>query len=128
MPIVVGVVEARADERHERIREEHLLREPDGDAGRCPRATLSPLDALVRRRRELRHHLAVMDDRPGQQVREERHEQRVVVEARLGRLVAADVDQKRDLREREEADAERQREPELDERVHQSRLRQRRAG
>ena len=77
---------------------------------KSPAARLSHCGRLFVASRELRHHLAVVQDRAREQVREEGHEQRVVDEHRLLRLAAMDVDQVRDLREREEADAERQRE------------------
>ena len=66
----------------------------------------------------------MVNDRARDQVWKESHEECVVVEARLARLVAPHVDEERDLREREEADAERQRKTEL-QRRNPSGLRQR---
>ena len=58
--------------------------------------------------RELRHHLRVMQHRPGDQVRKVGHEQRIVHETWFACLVLIDVDEIGDLREREERNAERQ--------------------
>ncbi len=57
---------------------------------------------------ELRHHLPVVDDRPGDQLREEGHEQAVVQEPVFRRFALGGIDQIGDLLEGEERDAERQ--------------------
>src|SRR4030095_4205327 len=71
-----------------------------------------PLRPLVRLVRELWHHLAVMQDRAREEVRGKRDKKRGIGEDRLLCTPPIDVDQVGDLREREKADAERQREME----------------
>ena len=63
---------------------------------------------IGRRRGELRHHFAVVQDRPGDQVREEGDEHQVVQEAAILRHALLAVDQVAELGEGEERDAERQ--------------------
>ena len=58
--------------------------------------------------RRTRHDLAIMQDRAGDQMREEGHERGVVDQATIPGGALFDVDQVADLREREERDAERQ--------------------
>ena len=101
--------EAGVGDRRERIRDKHLFHETDREQERAG-GEVGPLRTLVRRVRELRHHLAVMQDRAGEQVREERDEKRVVGKERFLRFAPIDVDQISDLSEREKADAQRQRE------------------
>ncbi|MEY9364927.1 hypothetical protein ABH994_007648 [Bradyrhizobium yuanmingense] len=68
---------------------------------------------------ELRDHVLVMEDGPRDQMREVRHEQRVMRQ-RIGRdLAAISVDQKRDLGEGVEGDADRQQDVERDIRAEQ---------
>src|SRR5262249_36779354 len=62
---------------------------------------------------ELRHHLAMVDDRAGNEMREESDEQAVGDEAALGRLALIGIHQERDLLESEEGYCERQHEPEV---------------
>ncbi len=83
------------------------MEQADDEDGQPDREILA---ARVRRRRrgELRHHLLVVIERPGEEVREEGDEDDVAQEI-IGRCVAAcHVDQERYLREREERDADRQ--------------------
>ena len=60
---------------------------------------------------ELRQHLRVVHDRARDELREEGHEQGVVKKAGLVGAAAIDVDQIRDLLQREERDRERKDEP-----------------
>ena len=57
---------------------------------------------------ELRDGLAVVDDRPGDQLREEHHEEEIVAQGERLDAAAGDVDQEGDLLEGDERDAERQ--------------------
>ena len=63
---------------------------------------------LRREASELRHDLGVMDDRPGDQLREEEDEQDEVPKAPGRRLAEVNVGQIGDLLKGEEGDAERQ--------------------
>ena len=103
----LGMIEAHRGDRRERVGDAHLLHQSDHQQEQ-PRRKMERLRSLVRWRGELRHHLAVVQDRSGQQMREKAHEQRVVEQARLFRLAATDVDEVCDLGEGEEADAQRQ--------------------
>ena len=112
------MIEPRRGDRRERVGEAHFLHQADRQQEES-RGEMERLRLLVRRGGELRHHLAVMQDRPGKQMRKEAHEQRVVEKTGLFRPAAMDVDEICNLREGEEADAERQ---------HDVRQRQRQAG
>src|SRR6267142_3595092 len=56
---------------------------------------------------ELRHHLPVMHDRTGDELREKQHEQPVVAQRERGDAPGVNVDQKRDLLKRDERDSQR---------------------
>ena len=73
-----------------------------------PTAKFSDLEPIGRPLGELRHHLRVMQHRPGDQVRKVRDEQRIRDETWLRRLALVGVDEKGDLGEGEKGDAERQ--------------------
>ena len=69
------------------------------------------VETLVRGFGELRHHFAVMQDRAGEQMGKETHEQAVVDERQFARPPAIRIDQKGDLGKREKTDAQRQDHP-----------------
>ena len=75
-------------------------READRNVVRCRSGKGSPL--------ELRHHLAEVHDRAGDELRKEQHEQRELAQRERLDPAGVDVDQERDLLERDERDAERQ--------------------
>jgi len=106
--------EARVRVGRDGIREQHFLREADREQRTAHRQVFRA-EAVAFRVGELRHHFLVMQDRPGDQVREERHEQHVAQQAALADDARAAIEQIADLREREERDAERQ-----DERIHRA--------
>jgi len=60
---------------------------------------------------ELRHHLAVVHDGSGDELRKEQHEQAVIAQAELGDAPGLDIDQEGDLLEGDERDAQRQDQP-----------------
>ena len=84
-----------------------LLGEPDREQHQPARDVL-PHRRPVRVRAPLRHDLVVPHDRPGDQLREERHEREELQQPIDVPVAPAQVDQVGDLLEREEADAERQ--------------------
>ncbi len=59
-------------------------------------------------RQELRQHLAVVNDRPGDKLRKERNEQRIVRRLVLRRQPSASIDDVGDLLEREKRDGQRE--------------------
>ena len=73
-----------------------------------PTATSSAVSPLRSQRLELRHHLLVVEDRPGDQVGEVGDEQAVIDRIVLLGLAAVSVDQEGDLGEGVERDPDRQ--------------------
>jgi len=90
-----------------RVGDDALLQHPQDEDADSRRQVLQPW-AIDARIGELRHHVAVVQDRPGDQVREEGDEQDVVQQAAVLRHILPAIDQEQDLREGEEADPERQ--------------------
>ena len=98
-------IEHRRDEFAERIGDQHFLGESEQEDGQAERDVV-PVDAVARAIRDLRPELGPAHDRAGDQVREERDEHRVLVEA-PDLAAPPDVDQERDLHERRERQRER---------------------
>ncbi len=99
--------EPRVGVRRDAIGQQHLLGQADHEQDRAHRQVLG-LEAVILRLRELRHHFLVMQDRAGDQVRKERHEQHVAQQAALFHDARLAVQQITDLCEREERNAQRQ--------------------
>ena len=103
------VRQQRVDPPAELVGDQHLLRqaEREEDESREEELGIEPVEAV-----ELRLELAVADDRPRDQVREEGDEERVAERVPLDLHVAAeDVDHVRDRLEGVEADPDRQGDP-----------------
>ena len=103
----VGGGEHRRGVDRDAVGQDHLLEQPDGEDRQADREVvqIDPIGAVLG---ELRDHLAVVNDRPGDQLRKEGHEQGVVDEALVTDLAAIGVDQIGDLLEGEERDRQRQ--------------------
>ena len=101
----IGAGEHRRRERRDAIRKNGLLGEPDEKDRETDRDVhglgLKRLAAF-----ELRHHLAVMDDRSGDELRKETDEQRVVRQAIIVSLSPGGIHQISDLLECEKGDAQ----------------------
>ena len=91
----------------QRVGQHDLLPQAGREEGQ-PHREIGMAEAHRFRLPELRHHLLVVDDRPGDELREEGHEQAVVQEPVFRRLALGGIDQIRHLLEGEERDAERQ--------------------
>src|SRR6202011_4069368 len=101
-----GIVDARHRGR-EMVGENDLLEQPD-DEDREPEHKVAWLDGERPRALDLRKDLAVVGDRPGQQLREKHHEEAIFEEVVLGDLAAGGIDEIGNLLKGEERNAERQ--------------------
>ncbi len=89
----------------ELVGQQHLLREAD-DHTKQTREDVFGLHAVCGGQSELRHHLAVMQHRSGDQMRKIRDEQCVMHEVALANLAFVAIHEKCDLGEGEERDAD----------------------
>src|SRR5437764_12162938 len=101
------MIESGRGDRCQGVGDADFLDQADREQEKA-RGDMERLWLFVLGRSELRHHLAVVQDRTGDEMREEAHEERIVEKAWFLRPSAVHVDQIGDLREGEEADAERQ--------------------
>ena len=102
-PVGGGEAEDRGGDAGEVVGDHHLLEQAaEEDPERDREVAVPAVMALA----ELRHHLAVMDQRPGDQVGEEGDEEQVVGEVILLGLAAVGIDEVGDLEEGEEGDRE----------------------
>src|SRR5207249_3204231 len=89
------------------VGENHLLEQAD-DKNRQPKHEVARLYRKRPRPLDLAEYLAVMGNRPRQQLREEHHEKAVFEKIVLGHLAATGIDQIGDLLEGEKRNTERQ--------------------
>src|SRR5262249_40531899 len=100
-------VENRRGILRQDVGEQHLLGKPERKPGQT-KAKVRDVEAEILLQLELRHNLFVVVNRAGNQMREERDEERVMERFVLARFAAIRVDQESDLRESEKRDADRQ--------------------
>ena len=101
------LAEQRIGDHRQRVRQRHLLRHADHEQHEAARQIL-PHRRPARIEPELMDDLVVTDNRPSNELREERDEHAEVEETVDVPITASQIDQVRDLLEHEEADAERQ--------------------
>ncbi|MPM24677.1 hypothetical protein SDC9_71161 [bioreactor metagenome] len=89
------------------VGQQHLLGQADHEQHSAHRQVLG-LEAVVRRVGKLRNHLLVVQDGAGDQMREEGDEEHIAQKAFFLDQTRAAIQQKADLREGEERDAQRQ--------------------
>ena len=90
-----------------RIGQHHFLEQADGE-NRQANGGVFIIEAVGFGTAELRHHLGVMQHRPGDQVREVGDEQAVMHEVVFAHLAEINIGEKRNLREGEKRNAQRQ--------------------
>src|SRR6266849_7505070 len=96
----------RRNGRRNAIGDHRLLEQAEQDQRKADGDVL--LVETARRAVELRHHLAIVNDRTGNELRKEQHEQAIVLERERLDAPRMNVDQKRDFLERDERDTQRQ--------------------
>ena len=106
LPPAAVFAEEIGDQRRDAVGEKRLLEQPGKEQGQ-PDAHILLVEA-ARRGVELRHHLAVMHDRAGDELRKEQDEQTVVLERERLDAPGLYVDQEGDLLKGDEGHAERQ--------------------
>jgi len=104
----LGLREPRRDHRADLVREHALLEQAD-EKDRDANGKVVRIEPVGGRLGELRHDFAIVQDRSGDQMRKERHEQRVIQHRTVSRQPLPAIDQVADLGEGEEADPKRQR-------------------
>ena len=101
-----GMLVDRRHKRRDVVGEHPLLEQAEEQQREADREVL--LVEPAGRGRELRHHLAIVDDRPGDELREEENEGAIFAKREGLHPPGLDVDQEGDLLEGDERDAERQ--------------------
>ena len=99
--------EGERDQRLDAVGQAGLLEQADGEDDQAAQDQMR-IGALGLRALELRDHVLVVQDRPGDQMREIGDEQRVMRQRVARDLAPVGIDQKRDLGEGVEGDADRQ--------------------
>jgi hypothetical protein len=101
----LGASKERGDKRREAVGDEHLLRQAGGKEGKAgPDRRLAYAESPCK----LRNDVAVMDQRPSDQVRKEQHRDDVFPQPQLSELSPIGIHQESDLLEGIERDPKRQ--------------------
>ena len=104
-PVRMG--ERLRDPRGKAVRQHDLLEQAEREQ-REPLRHILPMHGKGGRGHELRDHLLMVDDRPRDEMRENRHKLQIGKQRTVPRLAAVGIDEIRGLRERIEGNAERQ--------------------